>query len=114
MNMGKPAYSDEQALAQLRTEFAGYRIFRAMRWDGKPGDWVAALRDPSAGVDLTVIRSSPDTLRAALLAEREAAADRLRAGGPVAPREASPSSAWTVPRASASAPVPPERGISWA
>jgi hypothetical protein len=63
--------SDDQALARLRSEFPGYRIWRATRYDGLPGDWVATLHDDSAGIDPTVIRNSAADLRQALDAERE-------------------------------------------
>ncbi|MBC6460881.1 hypothetical protein [Actinomadura sp. HBU206391] len=38
------------------------------------GDWVASLHDPVAGIDPTVIRSTPDELREALAEERTRAA----------------------------------------
>lgn len=65
---------NEHELARLRAEFPGHRIFRGKRWDGRPASWVACLCDPDAGVDPTLIRSTCDELRAALRAEREAAA----------------------------------------
>ncbi|MFB4311957.1 hypothetical protein [Actinomadura sp. GTD37] len=64
------AQIEEPALRQLREEFTGHRIWRARRWDGRPGDWVATLHDPAAGVDATVIRSDSAALREALLQER--------------------------------------------
>ncbi|TDE39375.1 hypothetical protein [Actinomadura sp. 6K520] len=67
-----PRAADE-ALAKLRRDFTGHRIWRAVRWDGRLGDWVASLHDPLAGVDLTVIRSSPTALREALVNEAERA-----------------------------------------
>ncbi|MFG2089650.1 hypothetical protein [Spirillospora sp. NPDC048824] len=59
----------DEALAALRRDFTGHRIWRATRWDGRLGDWVASLHDPHAGVDPTVIRSSPAALREALVSE---------------------------------------------
>ncbi|WP_067491681.1 hypothetical protein [Actinomadura hibisca] len=72
--MNTPIRGHDQQLARLRTEFTGHRIWRAIRWDGRLGDWVASLHDPEAGVDPTVIRSSPEALREALVHERERAA----------------------------------------
>ncbi|MES9543728.1 hypothetical protein [Actinomadura sp. NPDC000600] len=63
----------EKALADLRRDFTGYRIWRATRWDGRLGDWVASLHDPRAGVDPTVIASNPSALREALVHEGERA-----------------------------------------
>jgi hypothetical protein len=78
MDMQRPSDTspDDRELAQLREQFPGHRIFRAVRWDGWWGDWVAALLDPAAGVYPTVIRSTPEELRATLHAEREAAASK--------------------------------------
>ncbi|KAB2340404.1 hypothetical protein [Actinomadura rudentiformis] len=61
---------DDQALARLRADFPGHRIWRSTRYDGLPGDWVATLHDDSAGIDPTVIRDSSADLRQALDAER--------------------------------------------
>lgn len=66
-------YTDDPALLQLRQEFTGHRIWRARRGDGSPGVWVATLRDPSAGVDPTVVCPDPAALRKALKRERERA-----------------------------------------
>ncbi|TDC02369.1 hypothetical protein [Actinomadura bangladeshensis] len=74
------AQTEDPALRQLREEFTGHRIWRARRWDGAPGDWVATLHDPAAGVDPTVIRSDSAALREALTQERQ------RAGRPVMKR----------------------------
>ncbi|MEU8804778.1 hypothetical protein [Spirillospora sp. NPDC048819] len=78
-----PPHSDthaaDEALADLRRDFTGHRIWRAVKWDGRLGDWVASLHDPSAGVDPTVIRSSPAALREALVNEA-ARAEVARAG----------------------------------
>ncbi|GLZ07287.1 hypothetical protein Acsp03_47530 [Actinomadura sp. NBRC 104412] len=70
--------SEDRDLAQLRRDFTGHRIWRAMRWDGQLGDWVASLHDSSAGIDPTVICSTPEDLRAALRSEAERAAARRR------------------------------------
>ncbi|WP_157419165.1 hypothetical protein [Actinomadura formosensis] len=71
---------EAQQLDRLRNEFTGHRIWRAVRWDGRLGDWVASLHDPAAGIDPTVIRSDAAALRDALRveAERAAAQRRLR------------------------------------
>ncbi|MCP9949071.1 hypothetical protein [Actinomadura madurae] len=61
--------SADEALAKLRRDFTGHRIWRAVRWDGRLGDWVASLHDPHAGVDPTVIRSTAAALREALVNE---------------------------------------------
>ncbi|WP_433465935.1 hypothetical protein [Spirillospora sp. CA-128828] len=74
------AHINDPALLQLQEEFTGHRIWRSRRWDGRPGDWVATLHDPAAGVDPTVIRSDSASLREALRQERE------RAGRPVIKR----------------------------
>ena len=67
------AQTDDPVLRRLREEFTGHRIWRARRWDGGPGDWVATLHDPSAGVDPTVIRPDSKSLRDALIEEAERA-----------------------------------------
>ncbi|MFA1546776.1 hypothetical protein [Actinomadura chokoriensis] len=64
---------EEPALRRLREEFTGHRIWRARRWDGRLGDWVATLHDPAAGVDATVICSDSAALREALVRERDLA-----------------------------------------
>lgn len=71
--------SDDDVRARLRADFPGYRIWRSVRRDGAPGDWVATLRDLSAGVDPTVMASSADELREALIAERARLAAEKRA-----------------------------------
>jgi hypothetical protein len=63
------ADSADEELANLRRDFTGHRIWRGVRSDGSLGDWVASLHDPSAGVDPTVIQSSPAALREALVNE---------------------------------------------
>ncbi len=67
--MDTPDHPADQALARLREEFQGHRIWRATRYDGKLGDWVATLHDPKAGVDPTVIRNTAEELREALTVE---------------------------------------------
>ena len=64
---------EDRDLAQLRREFTGHRIWRAVRWDGRLGDWVASLHDPAGGIDPTVICSSAEELRAVLRREAERA-----------------------------------------
>ncbi|MQY04752.1 hypothetical protein [Actinomadura macrotermitis] len=64
-----PTHPDDQALARLRRDFRGHRIWRSVRSDGLLGDWCATLHDPSAGVDLTVIQDTAEALREALLVE---------------------------------------------
>ncbi|WP_131742305.1 hypothetical protein [Actinomadura roseirufa] len=64
-----PNRSEDRALAALRRDFTGHRIWRAVRGGGHLGDWVASLHDPSAGIDPTVIRSNPTDLREALTDE---------------------------------------------
>lgn len=67
--MHTPVNPADQALARLREEFRGHRIWRATRHDGKLGDWVATLHDPKAGVDATVVRNNAEELREALTVE---------------------------------------------
>lgn len=67
--MNTPVNPADQALAQLRQDFQGHRIWRATRYDGKLGDWVATLHDPKAGVEATVVRNSAEELRKALTIE---------------------------------------------
>ncbi|GAA2427154.1 hypothetical protein GCM10010191_44990 [Actinomadura vinacea] len=71
--MDTRTHPDDQALARLREEFTGHRIFRAIRSDGLLGEWVASLHDPRAGVDPTVMWPTAEELRAALLKEAERA-----------------------------------------
>jgi hypothetical protein len=68
----------DQALARLREEFQGHRIWRATRYDGRLGDWVATLHDPKAGVDPTVVRDTAQELRRALIGELNRASTRRR------------------------------------
>ena len=67
---------EDQELDRLRKEFTGHRIWRAVRWDGRLGDWVASLHDPAAGIDPTVVCSDAAALRAALRVEAERGAAR--------------------------------------
>lgn len=67
--MDTPVNPADQALAQLRQDFQGHRIWRATRYDGELGDWVATLHDPKAGVEPTVVRNSAEELRKALTIE---------------------------------------------
>ncbi|TDE33470.1 hypothetical protein [Actinomadura sp. 6K520] len=67
--MNTPVNPADQALAQLRQDFQGHRIWRATRYDGKLGDWVATLHDPKAGIEPTVVRDSAAELRKALTIE---------------------------------------------
>jgi hypothetical protein len=71
----QPSIEDRE-LARLRQDFTGHRIWRAVRWDGRLGDWVASLHDPAAGIDPTVICSDAAALRKALRVEAERAAAR--------------------------------------
>lgn len=76
--MDTSTQTDDPVLARLREEFTGHRIWRARRWDGQLGDWVATLHDPSAGVDRTVIRADPAALREELVLERQRAAQLVK------------------------------------
>lgn len=71
-------HPDDQALACLRTEHPGWRIWRSIRGDGRLGEWVATLHDPNAGVDPTVMESSSARLQATLVREAERARGRER------------------------------------
>ncbi|GAA1879958.1 hypothetical protein GCM10009736_54890 [Actinomadura bangladeshensis] len=76
--MDTPVNPADQALARLREDFQGHRIWRATRYDGKLGDWVATLHDPKAGVDPTVVRNTAEELRRALLDELNRASTQQR------------------------------------
>ncbi|MFI0482623.1 hypothetical protein [Actinomadura sp. 9N215] len=67
---------DDRAIARLRSDFSGHRIWRAVRSDGLLGEWVASLHDPAAGVDPTVMCPTAGELRAALVKEAERAERR--------------------------------------
>ncbi|MFI0486798.1 hypothetical protein [Actinomadura sp. 9N215] len=74
------AQTDDPVLRRLREEFTGHRIWRSRRWDGGPGEWVATLLDPAAGVDATVMRPNSAELREALVQEgRRAGCETKRA-----------------------------------
>jgi hypothetical protein len=68
--------AEDEVLTRLRDDFPGHKIRRSIRSDGRFGDWVATLHDLGAGVDKTVIRSTPSELRAELINERERAIAR--------------------------------------
>ncbi|TDB87124.1 hypothetical protein E1264_15585 [Actinomadura sp. KC216] len=72
------AHPDDWAIARIRAEFVGYRIWRAVRKDGSLGEWVASLHDPTMGVDPTVMRPTAEELRAALVEEGQRAGMRAR------------------------------------
>ena len=65
--------AEDAALAALRRDFTGHKIWRSTRHDGKLGDWVATLHDPKVGVDPTVIGRTADELRTRLVEERDRA-----------------------------------------
>ncbi|MDL4818303.1 hypothetical protein [Actinomadura opuntiae] len=68
---------DSSAIERLRQEFPGHRIWRSRRWDGLPGEYVATLIDPCAGVDATVMRAGPEELRTELTKEAARAQGRI-------------------------------------
>lgn len=74
--MDTPVDPADLALAQLRADYQGHRIWRSTRHDGLLGDWVATLRDPKAGIYPTVVHNSAEELRKALDVERARAADK--------------------------------------
>ncbi len=76
--MDTPVNPAGQALARLREDFQGHRIWRATRYDGKLGDWVATLHDPKAGIDPTVVRNTAEELRRPLIDELNRAPTRRR------------------------------------
>jgi hypothetical protein len=78
MDSGAHKHPEDQALARLRTDFTGHRIFRAVRSNGSLGEWVASLHDPCAGVDATVMCPTAEELRRALDEEAERAKKRAR------------------------------------
>jgi len=61
---------EEGALEELRRDFIGHRIWRSVRSDGRPGEWVASLHDPGAGITPTLMHPTPEALRAELVQER--------------------------------------------
>ncbi|WP_067454291.1 hypothetical protein [Actinomadura macra] len=76
--MSTRAQLDEQELGRLRADFAGWRIWRAVRRDGGLGEWVASLHDPRAGVEPTLMFPSAQLLREALRGQAEKASVRFR------------------------------------
>ncbi len=70
---------DEWELESLRGDFGGWRIWRAVRQDGRLGEWVASLHDPTAGVEPTLMHPSASLLREAL--DQQAQRARQRAAG---------------------------------
>lgn len=68
--------SDDQVLSRLRAEFAGWRIWRSVRSDGRLGEWVATRHDPRVGVTPTVMWPSAAQLREALVEERRLAEEK--------------------------------------
>ncbi|MDL4816273.1 hypothetical protein [Actinomadura opuntiae] len=74
--MDTPVDPADQALARLREDYQGHRIWRATRHDGLLGDWVATLHDPGSGIYPTVVRNSAEELRKALDIERARASNK--------------------------------------
>jgi hypothetical protein len=62
--------SDDDEPAAIEAEFEGWHVWRATNRFGDPGDYVATLRDPSAGVDPTVMADTAERLRASLAEQR--------------------------------------------
>ncbi|GAA0595979.1 hypothetical protein [Actinomadura livida] len=69
---------DERELERLRADFDGWRIWRAVKQDGRLGEWVASLHDPRVGVEPTLMYPTAPLLRAALLRQAEKARARNR------------------------------------
>ncbi|WP_344900366.1 hypothetical protein [Actinomadura meridiana] len=67
---------DEQELGRLRADFGGWRIWRAVKSDGRLGEWVASLHDPRVGVEPTVMLPTARLLREALVTQAERACRR--------------------------------------
>nr|BFE32297.1 hypothetical protein GCM10010200_045480 [Actinomadura rugatobispora] len=68
--MDRDSNTEEKVLEQLRQEFEGHRIWRSVRADGRLGEWIASLHDPTAGVTPTLMHPTPEALRTALIRER--------------------------------------------
>ena len=68
--MDRSRQLEEGALEDLRRDFTGHRIWRSIRSDGRLGEWVASLHDPSAGITPTLMHPTPEALRAALVQEQ--------------------------------------------
>ncbi|MFI0485549.1 hypothetical protein [Actinomadura sp. 9N215] len=64
---------DERELERLRADFGGWRIWRAVKRDGRLGEWVASLHDPAVGVEPTVMVPTAPLLREALLGQADRA-----------------------------------------
>ena len=69
---------DERELERLRGDFGGWRIWRSVQQDGRLGEWVATLHDPTAGVEPTLMFPTAPLLRTALLRQAEQAQARNR------------------------------------
>ncbi|NKZ07753.1 hypothetical protein [Actinomadura latina] len=69
---------DEMELERLRADFAGWRIWRAVKQDGRLGEWVASLHDPRVGIEPTLMFPTAPLLRDALLRQAECAKARVR------------------------------------
>ena len=69
---------DERELGRLRDDFGGWRIWRAVKQDGRLGEWVASLHDPEVGVEPTLMFPTAPLLRSALLRQAEKAQVRNR------------------------------------
>jgi len=67
---------EERELGRLRADFTGWRIWRAVKNDGRLGEWVASLHDPRMGVEPTLMFPTALLLRAALLQQAEIARAR--------------------------------------
>lgn len=85
--------SPDLQLRDLRERWRGsWRIWRGRRTgefgDKRTGDYVASRLDPAAGVEPTVIRSTPEALDEALQAQREAVMDGRTQMGVDAPLRA--------------------------
>lgn len=70
------AHPDDQVLARLRADFQGWSIWRAVKQDGRLGEWMATLGDPRAGVTPTLMWPSAQQLRDALVEERRMAEEK--------------------------------------
>jgi hypothetical protein len=73
---------DEQTAA-VEEDFPGWSVWRADRRDDQPGEWVATLMDPQAGVSPTLMEPSAERLRAVLAEERETVRTRPKRQRPL-------------------------------
>ena len=64
---------DERELGRLRDDFRGWRIWRAVKRDGRLGEWVASLHDPNVGVEPTLMFPTAPLLREALVQQAQRA-----------------------------------------